>query len=109
MTDAFFTFDPPRVAQNLRIAATVRLVPTPAADARINVQIVSRTPDLLVVSGSLTSPGIGQAAVIAQRGEASFFLDGLAGTGSTRLAVSAPGYRPFEIEFTLQPAGFSLQ
>lgn len=106
VTDAFFTFDPPRVAQNLRVAATVRLAPPPADDARINVQIVSRTPDLLVVSGSLTSPGSGQATVIAQRGEASFFLDGLAGTGSTRLAVSAPGYRPFEIEFTLQPAGF---
>ncbi len=104
VNDAFFSFDPPRVAHQLRSPARLRLTPNP--QTTVAVRIVSRIPDLMLVASDSGTAGSGEITVNAVNGEVPFFLDGLAASGVVRLAVSAPGYRPFEIELTLQPSGF---
>lgn len=108
ITDAFFSFVPPRVGYNLQTAASLQLTPAPLSAVVVTVR--SLNPDLMRVSAAAGVEGEREVGLRVSGGnEAGFYLHGLAGSGSARLAVSAPGYRSFELDIPLLPSGFVFE
>jgi hypothetical protein len=98
--------DPMPLGENLQVGG-VFLLGEPAPPGGLPVTLTSNSPSQLLVSASATETGSKTITVTVPEGgkSGSYFLQGLANTGTVTYYASAPGYRGREGIITLTPSG----
>ncbi len=96
------------VGKDLQTAQAVFLgAPAPAGG--VQVTLVSNSPDvLLAANGTTVGTGTVTITVPAGQSSGSFFVQGLAASGTGQLSASAPGYANGNTAVTLTPSGFAI-
>jgi len=99
------------IGYNMQCTATPYLA-APAPTGGRAVTLTSSDPSKLLLSTSATAAGTGSITVNIAAGSTSgptFYVQGLASTGSATITETASGYNPTTVTMNFTPSGFMVQ